>query len=319
MSSVAPPEVKRSPLWQRIAPVALAVLLMGWALSQVQLQAVGEAMARAPKLQLAGLAVAFIIGLLLLDTWGARQAYVRTVCPVTWKELVILRGASYLPAIVNHHVGQGWLTYFLAKVYNARVWRVAGATLVVYITTFGCLVCIGLLAVPLNGGRLPWLVPTLAVCLVGGVGYLVVLHTAPRWLKDRPLLQPMFELGIAGHLWVMAARVPHMTLLFFGMWLPFFLFDVNVPFADALALIPPLLFISGLPLTPQGIGTRDVLATALFSSYAAPGLDGRAQVLATTLSWMTALTLVQLVVSPLLMRRAYQLLGQRGMSAPPTT
>jgi Lysylphosphatidylglycerol synthase TM region len=307
--SLAPPRPSGGTWVGRLAPPVLAIALVAWMLSRVDVERVLGAMAGAPVSQLVGLAVAFLGSLLLADTWATQKIYARTVCPVTWRELIVLRGASYLPSVLNHHLGQGWLTYFLSRVYGAQLLRVAGATLIVYVTTFACMVTIGLVALPFNAGRLPWLAPSLAVCCALGAAYMAVIALRPRWLQ-RPLLEPLFELGILGHLYFMLVRVPHMIVLFLGMWLPFRLFGVSVPFTDALALVPPLLFITGLPLTPQGVGTRDVLAVTLLASYAPAGVDGAAQVLAASLSWITALTVGMTVGSPLFMRRAYKLLGR---------
>jgi hypothetical protein len=313
MSTSPPPSAsepsQRGSLLGRVWPLVLALVLVGWMLSRVDTSRVLEAMASVPKLPLVGMALGFVGALLLADTWATQQIYARTVCPVTWRELIVLRGASYLPSVLNYHLGQGWLTYFLSRVYGARLLHVAGATLIVYITTFACLVGIGLLALFFNGARLPWLVPTLAVCVSAGLGYLAVLAIKPRWLLRWPVLEPLFELGIVGHLRFALARVPHMIVLFLGTWLPFLLFGIDVPLRDALALVPPLLFVTGLPLTPQGIGTRDVLAASLFAAYA-PESAGTERILAATLSWTTALSLGLLLVSPLFMRRAYRLLGR---------
>ncbi len=300
------------PLWKRALPFVFAALLLTWVLLGVDRERVFVAIADAPKLPLFSLAFGFVLLILTTDSWATSRVYARTVCPVTFRELLVIRGASYLPSIANHHVGQGWLTYFLAKVYDARLWRVAGATLIVYITTFGCLVGLGLLALPFNMGRLTWMAPLLAACVAAGIVYLVVLRIKPRWLVERPLLQPLFELGVAGHFRVTFERLAHVSVLFIGSWLPFRLFGIELPFSDALALVPPMMFVAALPLTPQGVGTRDALAVYLFSGYAATdGNDGASLVVATTLSWVTALTLVQLVISPPLMRKAYRLLKSK--------
>jgi hypothetical protein len=73
--------------------------------------------------------------------------------------------------------------------------------------------------------------------------------------------------------------------------------------------MPVLMFVVALPVSPQGLGTRDALALALLSGYA-PGTPAEqsATLAATTLSWLVALTLVQLAFSPPFMRRAYTLL-----------
>lgn len=305
----SPPEPSKEPLWKRVLPFVLAAALLSWVLIGVDLDAVLNAVGQAPKLPLFGLALAFMLALLTADAWATSRVYAHSVCPVSFQELFVIRGASYLPSIANHHVGQGWLTYFLAKVYGAQLWRVAGATLIVYITTFGCLVLLGLLALPFNGERLKWMAPLLGVCCVAGFAYLAVLQLRPRWLVQRQLLQPLFELGVAGHLRMTAQRLTHVSVLFLGSWLPFRLFGIDLPLEDALALVPPMMFVAALPLTPQGVGTRDALAVYLVSGYAAPDVDGAAQVVASTLSWVTAVTLVQLLISPPLMRKAYRLLG----------
>ncbi len=308
MSEASPAASKTEAWWRRLTPFVLALGLLTWLLLSVDLEQVGKAIVVAPKFELLGFAFAFMITLLAADAWATSRVYARAVCPVKFQELFVLRGASYLPSIVSHHVGQGWLTYFLAKVYDARLWRVAGATLIVYITNFACLVGIGLAALPFNAGRLAWMAPALGVCVAGGCGYLVVLAVRPKWLAEHQLLGPLFGLGVAGHLATTLERLPHVLILFFGSWVPFLLFRIDVPFTDALALVPPMMFVAALPLTPQGVGTRDALATYLLASYAPAGSDGAARVVACTLSWAACITIVQLVISPLLMRRAYRLL-----------
>jgi hypothetical protein len=133
----------------------------------------------------------------------------------------------------------------------------------------------------------------------------------PAALTSRTVLGPLFELGLGGHLGAALIRLPHVFVQFIGAWVPFFFFGVDIPLSDALALMPALMFVVTLPVSPQGLGTRDALALALLSGYA-PGTPAeRASTLAaTTLSWMCALTVIQLALSPLFMRRAYQLLGR---------
>jgi hypothetical protein len=58
------------------------------------------------------------------------------------------------------------------------------------------------------------------------------------------------------------------------------------------------------------MGTRDLLSIQLFSRYAAGTPDAqRAAIVAATLSWACALTMVQLVISSFFMRKARRLLN----------
>jgi uncharacterized membrane protein YbhN (UPF0104 family) len=144
----------------------------------------------------------------------------------------------------------------------------------------------------------------------GGAVYAGALALRPRALAERGLFGPLFEIGIGGHIAAILVRLPHVFVQFLGAWVPFSFFGVHIPFTDALALMPVLMFVVTLPVSPQGLGTRDALSLALFSTYApGVGAERASTVAATTLSWLCILTVIQLAFSPLFMRRAYQLLG----------
>ncbi len=304
--------VDRPPAWRRALPLVLGTLLVAWVITRLDLRVFASAIASTNLAGFFAFALAFNAALLAADSFATAHVYRTTVCPIGFRELFILRAASYLPSMLNHHVGQAWLTYFLARVYGAPLWRVAGATLLVYASILASLVVVGLLALPFNHVQMPWLAPTVGALVVAGVGYLTVIGLAPRRLARWQAAAPLFEAGVRGHLGAVLVRLPHIGVQFVGAWLPFWFFDVNVPLADALALVPPLMVVVALPITPQGVGTRDVFALGLFARYAqGSAAEQAASVAAATLSWAVAITLVQVTLSPLFMRRAYRLLGER--------
>jgi hypothetical protein len=298
--------------YKRFLPPLLAVSLVGYVLWRLDLHALVEAFGKTHYAGYLLFACAFLLALLTADSFATAHVYSRTVCPARFRELFVIRGASYLASMLNHHVGQGWLTYFFSKTYSAPLWRVAGATLLVYVTTFGCLFVMGAAALPFNMGRVTWLGPTVGVLAVGALVYAAVIHKQPAFLRDRQATAPLVEVGLRGHVIALLYRMPHVFVQFLGTWLPFWFFDVQVPFLDALALIPVIMLVQALPITPQGVGTRDVLALQLLAAYA-PGTpeQGRAAIAAATLSWAGALTLVQLATSLVLMRRAQALLRRQ--------
>jgi hypothetical protein len=259
--------------------------------------------------------LAFNAALVSADALAIRYLYARTICPVSYRDVFVIRAASYLPALLNYHVGQGWMTYFLSRAYGAPLWRVAGATLVVYVTVFGGLYGITLLSVPFNFDRWAWLGPMLAVLGACGVVYFLVLMMRPELLRRRQATTVLTELGVRGHFAALLWRLPHLIVLFAGSWVPFLFFDVNIPLAHALALIPPLMLVVALPISPQGFGTRDLFAQQLFVGYAHGTLaEQRAAVAAATLTFGCALTLVQAALSPLFMARARRLLHERAVT-----
>ena len=292
----------RAPLWRRALPFVLALGLIGFVVGRLDLRAFGRHLAAVDAPGFLLFATAFILALLTADTFATVLVYRRSVAPIRFRDFWVLRGASYLPSMLNHHVGQAFITYFLARRYGTPLARVAGATLLVYASWSGCVLGLGCVALWLNGKSLLWV----AAVLGAGVLYLVIIAARPQRLAETRLLAPLFEAGVSGHLLALLSRIPHLVVLFLGTWIPFRFFGVDIPFAAAAAYIPILMVAVTLPITPQGFGTRDVLAAALFARFA-PGdtADARlAAVAAATTSMGIVVSLVEAVLGFLLLRFA---------------
>ncbi|MBK7578598.1 MAG: flippase-like domain-containing protein [Myxococcales bacterium] len=309
MNEALAPAPAALPLWRRVMPFVLAVLLLGFVLVRLDFAAFWAAVSRTHYVLFFLFTILFNVALLAADVLATQHVYNRLVCPVRYSELFVIRAASYLPSLLNHHIGQAWLTFFMAKVYKAPLWRVAGATLLVYATTFGCVYLIGAAALPFNHGRVAWLAPTTGLIGASGLVYMLVIGLKPSILKARQATSALLESGVRGHLVALAYRLPHVVVLFIGTWVPFMFFGVEIPFADALAYVPIVMLVTALPITPQGVGTRDLVALQLLAGYASGSASEQTgAIAATTLSWACALTLVQVGFSPLFMRRAQRML-----------
>lgn len=302
------------PWWRRALSFAVGGALIAYVLSRLDLGAFVHALRSTHYVGFALFILIFQVALLSSDSFATTHVYRKYVCPVRYRDVLLIRGASYLPSMLNHHIGQGWLTYFVSKAFKAPLWRVAGATLMVYATTLGGVFLLGACALPLNHGRVPWLGLVIGIIAAAGFAYLVVIRLRPDFLRRRQATGLLVEAGVRGHLIELAYRMLHIAVLFVGTWTPFWFFHVRIPLFEAFAYIPAVMLVAALPITPQGIGTRDVVALELLSRFA-PGHHGAA-VVAATLSYACALTLVQAVFSPLLMRRARRLLGRPAPERP---
>lgn len=311
------PATERAPIWRRALPFLLALALIGFVLSRLDLAAFARQLATLDYPVFLLVCVAFTFALLTADTFATVIIYRRSVAKIRFRDFWVLRGASYLPSLVNHHVGQAFVTYFLSREHGISLARVAGATLVAYASWAGAILGIGSLALALQGKPM-FLVGVGAV----GLAYLAVLAAKPRVLAEQRLLAPLFEAGVVGHLVALAARLPHFFVLFLGTWLPFRFFGVDIPLETATTQVPILMVLVTLPLTPQGLGTRDAFAAAAFLPFA-PGATRAEQLArlgAATMSWGVALTLVELVLGVAMMRLAMPRLAKRAgvsMSAAP--
>lgn len=300
------------PLWKRALPFVLGALLIGYILYKIDLAAFARHLRSVHYGAFLAFVAVFTLALAAADAVATTFVYRKTICPVKTSEFFLIRVASYLPSLVNHHVGQAWLTWYMSRAYKAPLWRVAGATLLVYATTFGSLFIFGALALLFEHDQQPWLAPTIAIGTVAGLLYLAVIRLAPAALAKRQVLAPLFEVGVVGHLQALALRIPHMVVLFLGSWLPFYFFGVKIPAGAAFAYVPVLMVVQALPITPQGVGTRDVFAFHYFARFAPGDLASQqAAVAATTLTFAVALSLIQIAFSLFLMPRALAALAKQ--------
>lgn len=288
------PQKPRIALWRKLLPFVVAAVLLGFIARRIDWNAFVHALQTVNYTGLLSFAVAWQIALLAADALGNFAAYRLTLPFVRYRDFYVFRGASYLPGILNHHLGQAYLTYLMSKLAKIPLARVAGTTLVSYAGWFGCL--LGCVAIALPWTELPlWPIP---VILVAGLGYLGVLALRPKALENVAFLAPLFEAGVKGHAVALLARLPHLGVLVLGTWAGYFFFNVHLPVGTALVYLPIMLMITTLPITPQGFGAREAFAATFFVRYA-PGATPEEQVgrlTAATTSWGVSVTLVGILI-----------------------
>ena len=301
--------VARPPAWRRLLPFAIAVALMAFVLGRIEWPTFIDQLASVNYLWLFAFIVVFVACLLLADTFATAYIY-RRIARVSFRDLFIVRSASYLPSLLNYHVGQAWLTYLLSKKYGVPLGRVVGATLLAYLTWGGCVLCLAAVSLAGAGFSIAWM----SAPLVLGLGYLGLLWWRPARLAGT-FLAPLFEAGPVGHLHAMALRLPHLLVLFVGTWVPFFFFGVDVPLADAITYMPVLMVVVALPVTPVGVGTRDVLAAEFLQEFVVGGgtIEQRnAALAASTTTVAVVLTVVEAIAGLVALRWATGLVPPAG-------
>jgi hypothetical protein len=301
--------------WRPLASLALAVAMVAWVFSRIDWDVFVAELTHLRYGPFLAFMLTFVVALLSCDVLATGYIYRSTVAPIRFRELFVVRGASYLPSLINHHVGQAWITYYLARIYGVSLARVAGATLIGYATWAGCMLLLGTAGMWAAGFAVGWVI----VPVVLGLGYLAILHARPRALVSRRLLSPLFEAGVGGHIRAMFLRLPHAAVLFIGTWVPFLFFGVEIPFGAALVYVPILMVAVTVPITPQGIGTRDALAATFFQGYAlAQTEEGKlAAIAAATATTVAAITLIDVVLGLLLLPGATRLIraGERASAS----
>jgi len=213
------------------------------------------------------------------------------------RDVLAVRGATYVLSLLNYVVGQGGIAYYLHKA-GVPTLRATGITLFIMGTTF-----VGLLGLTtatwmlgsIDNAAMWW---TLVSSCAALVVYLVVIAIAPAFLARRELFAPLFEAGLRGHASTIIARLPHVVLIVIGHWLAMIVWGIPVPFLFAMATLPAVALVTVLPISPAGLGTTQAALIYFFADFAAGSTDDArtGAVLAFAIVHFVYATLAQLVV-----------------------
>ncbi len=303
------PEPKRRSLLQVVGPWLVAAFVLFWLFRIVPFSKLLEALRNAPLGAFVVLTIAYVALVLCADTFATWATFRRAIpdVPLTYRDTLVMRAATYLLAVVHYGAGQGGLAYFLNRRYGVEVPRTAGTVMLlmgVNVVVVAMCAFVGILA----GGTpetadLRWVVLAFAA---GFPVYLLVVAWRPRFLARIRLLQPLFQAGLPGHAVAIAARLPHMAVLIGGNFAAMHLFGVTPPLGKALVLLPIVFVLAVLPISPSGLGTAQLAAVTLFAEFAHGATldDRRAAVAAYSLGLQFLSLIVQAGIGVVFLRRA---------------
>jgi hypothetical protein len=265
---------------------------------------------------------AMTIVVFLTDTFAAWKTFSWFAAPVTFREALVVRGASYPLALVNYALGQGAFAFFLHKRKHVPFLRSAATVLLVMGINLLVLLFLATLGLALAEAPPPELaaqlafVKTLTIAGYAGLAvYAALVVARPRFLRKQPVLDVLLSAGLAGYAKALAARLPHIVSLLVFAYLYLLAFEVRVPVVAALVYLPVAFLVAALPLPGQGFGAAQAAMVALFHRYA-PGdpTAQKAAVLAAGMSGQVIAIVVQMLIGLPCLRSQ---LGRSLATAPP--
>jgi hypothetical protein len=209
------------------------------------------------------------------DSYAIWKTFGWFLARLSFGEVLVLRGGTYLLAAINYNVGQGAIVYFVHRATGTPVLRGVATVLLIMgvnILALLLLTTAGLALAP----ELPHAVALIAgVAWAGLAVYAVVVAGKPRWLASRPIFDVLLSAGMGGHLRSLVVRVPHIAALIAFQFSMLRAFGVAVPLSQAIVALPVVFFVAVLPISVQGLGTTQAAMVYFFARYA-PG-DATAQ------------------------------------------
>jgi hypothetical protein len=268
MELEAPAAASRSVL-AKLWPWLVALAILALLITRIPRQALWNAFAAGPWISLGVYTLFQWLIILAADSYATSVSLRVTGFTQKFSQIFLARGATYILGILNYAVGQGALGVYLRRSGVTPI-RAAGKMLFLMIVNLGVLLVIASCGFWAGGSpKTPHgnLAPLFYGLWAGFLLYLAAITLQPRFARQYQLLAPSFLAGIRGHLLAGAARLPHMLFLVFAYWGALRLWGIPVPLAQGVAMVPVVLLVNAVPITPLGLGTTQAAMVLLFSPY----------------------------------------------------
>jgi hypothetical protein len=250
----------------RILPWAVTLVLLFYVFRMISFRDMGKALVQAPYWTVPAFIV-LVLGVYLGDCFAIWKTFGWFVARLSFREVLVVRGATYLLALVNYTVGQGAIVYFVNRSRGIPLLRGTAAVLLIMGTNILLLLIfasIGLVVAP----DMPAVLRKIVFAAYAALAvYSVLLLLRPRWLTSRPIFDVLFAAGVAGHLRTVLVRVPHLGILMVFTYTSLRAFGVEVPVSHAILYLPMIYFIGVLPIAVMGLGTTQFMMILLLSRY----------------------------------------------------
>ena len=251
--------------WAHFFIAGAAISYVVW---KFDMHAAFDAFRRAPIAWFVLFSAVLLVLNLAADTYAMNKVFDWFGCHVPYRDLFFVRGATYLVALVNYHVGQAAIVGYLYRARKVPFLSATGFILFIIGVNVGTLFLLASWGASRADGELKWLRFIPLVCVLGVGVYSVLLWAKPRLLADRAVLAPLFQMGIVGHLKGILVRLPHVFVLLVWHTLSLRMFGIQIPIMAALLYLPAYFAVASLPVNVNGIGVAQLVAVAFFSRFA---------------------------------------------------
>jgi hypothetical protein len=208
--------------------------------------------------------------------------------PITYRDLLPVRAASYVVAVFNTNLARGAVAAYLARRLQAPFLPLGSTVIFLLLTEYTHLVGWATLGMVLGGSDVPrdllWVPPAVATFWLVFLGY-ARLGVTPRavWhalrrtridlrtsdgVRNWAILQTFRVAPVTRYVQIIALRTP---MFFVSLCFHYFAaaaFGIEIPFVQLLAFLPIIFMLAALPITVAHLGTTQAAWIFFFSQYA---------------------------------------------------
>jgi uncharacterized membrane protein YbhN (UPF0104 family) len=300
---------------RRLAAAVVSIALIAVLFLRVDPAEVLAAMLRGQWLRYTIVAAAFTLVWLAVDSVVLARLVTRFHRPISAREILPLRGASYLLMAISYDAAQAGLGLALHRRYGIPALAMGGTYLFYYLIDLSAIATLGTVGSQFIPGPLgATLRPALALLLAVVIAAFALLELfarapeehVPRRLRGARLLATLRRARPRDVLEFVAWRSA-----FYGSFIAFAAlslpaFGVHVPLRALIALVPVAMSFSAIPITIAGLGSTQVAMWALYGPF-----GDRASVLAYSLVYGATLVLFRLPIALVCLPAASDVLTRR--------
>jgi uncharacterized membrane protein YbhN (UPF0104 family) len=286
----------------RIAAWVVTATALGWLFWKTPVSDVWSALSHAAPWTLPAVLVATAL-VYVADAFAMWKTFGWFLAKLPFRDILVVRGATYLLAVINYSLGQGAIVYFIHRARGAPVVRGLATVLLIMGTNLLALLLVVTVGLSLSGTHPAGLAPVVGLLWTGLAVYATLMTARPRWLASRLVFDVLLSAGLGGHLRAMLVRLPHVAALMAVELAALRGFGVALPWGVALGAMPVVLLVSALPISVQGLGTTQAAMVLFFSSHVRPTAgDPHAVVLGASLTSQTVTLLFQVATGFICLR-----------------
>ena len=283
MTAPLPPDSDvpaRSPIRDRLRAVVLwgaTIGLVAYLAATTDLETFADTLGSVSPLLVLGLTLAEVIAAWIYDAFSITVLVRRFHAPVRFREIVPIKGASFLLNVVNYNAGVLAIAYFLRDRRRVPFLETLGSMLLLSgVDLFVMALFVGAGFLVFGASVDPAVQPIVAglvPLLVGGfLANLVFWKVEPRLpllhgLTRRSLFNSLRRARVTDYALLSVLRLGLIVVYAAYQWVFFLVFGVQVPLPVLLVTYPVLVFIGTLPLSVGGFGSTQVAARYFFAPF----------------------------------------------------
>ena len=255
---------RRTPLWQKTLPWLITIVCFSYLYTKLSgaaaregiglLAYLGGVFAQVDWGQWLALMIPYSIFFFIIDTLVVWRVINWFNTRVSYKDMLPIRGSSYILSIINEQVGKGAMGLYLNRRYQVPGWEVGSSMVFIMFCEFYYLLMwatlgwlIGRDSLPAEFGLIPWIALIAALFFIVWILLFRTSLGQSASFRDRPAFKSFREAGPLHYLVLIILRSPALLAAVVVYTAALGLFGVETNLLQMLGYLPVIFFGAATP------------------------------------------------------------------------